>query len=350
MNRVTRIELLIACAIACFLAFCLASVGRCDDITDAKKRLQEIERAKPAPHVIDPAPLTPVPDPISDRRSPAIEFQAANSDVQISERLPRAVLVCGQYCSPCLRMEKELEGLVGGPSMPIQVVSNWLANDLDKWGIAPSMQLGTPYLFILDKEGKVHALTPAGLGCVLRGYQTKDTVLQYLAKPEHGVDINTQPAPMQSMTADVHDATATPETFAAVLAAHLAETSGQQAADPVLDGLGPSQVYGSLFDLTIDAPDTWRLMAAKLLTAQRITFESAGITLDWTGPKRTFVIGGGRSQTEPQQMQISPPVKVTLNKWMIRYSCSLDGVSYTPDLTRMTMLLSGAPDLTVNLR
>jgi hypothetical protein len=91
-------------------------------------------------------------------------------------------------------------------------------------------------------------------------------------------------------------------------------------------------------------------MAAKLLTAQRITFESAGITLDWTGPKRTFVIGGGRSQTEPQQMQISPPVKVTLSKWMIRYSCSLDGVSYTPDLTRMTMLLSGAPDLTIHLR
>ena len=84
-------------------------------------------------------------------------------------------------------------------------------------------------------------------------------------------------------------------------------------------------------------------MASKLLTAQKIEFPTAGITLDWTGPTRTFSVSG-------DAMNISPPVKVTLNKWLIRYSCALDGVSYTSDLSTVTMLLSGAPDLTVRLR
>lgn len=182
---------------------------------------------------------------------------------------------------------------------------------------------GGPFL---SPDKKIVGILKNGEGSDV-GAVTVDTIRQFLA------DVDREQV---EAVASVSDADATPETFAATLAAHLAETSGQQAADEPI-------AYGSLFDITIDAPDTWRTMASKLLTAQKIQFDTAGITLDWTGPKRTFSLAG-------DGMTVNPPVKVTLNKWLIQYSCALDGVSYTPDLSTVTMLLTGAPDLTVHLK
>jgi len=198
-------------------------------------------------------------------------------------------------------------------------------DEYDALGIS-SPQFGMSGSPLLTPDKKVAGIQAIGQGSEI-GAVSVDTIRQFLA------DVDREQV---EAVASVRDATPTPETFAATLAAHLAETSGQQSADEPI-------AYGSLFDITIDAPDTWRTMASKLLTAQKIEFPTAGITLDWTGPTRTFRVSG-------DGMNISPPVKVTLNKWLIRYSCALDGVSYTSDLSTVTMLLSGAPDLTVHLR
>ena len=100
---------------------------------------------------------------------------------------------------------------------------------------------------------------------------------------------------------------------------------------------------GSLFTFDVDAPESWLAIARKVVTAQTLDFPRAGLTVDWTGPTRSFSVAS-------DGMRINPPVRVTVNKWLISYTAKLDGISYTPDLTSVTVLLTGAPDLTINLK
>ena len=265
---------------------------------------------------------------------PATKATGTSKTAPVNRMTAPAENGAGQFCSPCLRMENENSNLVGGAEASIQVVENWLANDLEQWGITPGMQLGTPYLFILDREGKVHGLTPQGLGCVLRGYQSPEAVTRYLTLPEHGVSLEQiTPAVVQ---ATVEGAEASPETFAAVLSAHLVEASGQQEGDEPF-------LYGGLFDFSLDVPESWKSIGVKILTAQKLDFPAAGISIDWSGPERSFRLAR-------DSLTISPGVKASVRKWGISYSASLDGLSFEPDLSSVTFLLTGAPDLTVVLK
>ena len=141
-------------------------------------------------------------------------------------------------------------------------------------------------------------------------------------------------SPESSTVATITNATATPDTFAAAVSAHLMRESGQPS---------PGEPMGSLFTFDVDAPESWLAIARKVVTAQTLDFPRAGLTVDWTGPTRSFSVAS-------DGMRISPPVKVTVNKWLISYTAKLDGISYTPDLTSVTVLLTGAPDLTINLK
>ena len=340
-------RLLIVVLTVWFLLCIAAGVAYCsDDVAEARARLKSIEAEKQDASAVadakaqqelqqqaDKIPsLVPVPDPISERKQPTITFDAVATDAAAA-RLPRAVLVVGQYCSPCLRMEKENADLIGGAEAPIQLVQNWLANDLEALGIHPGMQLGTPYLFVLDKDGKVHGLTSGGLGCVLRGYTTRDVLLKYLEHSDHAVSV--EPLQSTAVVASVEGVDASPSAFAAVMSAHLLEASGQQQTDD-------QYLYGGLFDFSFDAPESWKAIGAKILTAQRIEFASAGVSVDWSGPSRSFALS-------KDKLTISPPVKVSLKKWSISYSAALDGIEFKPDLSSVTFLLTGAPDLTVRL-
>jgi hypothetical protein len=326
-----------------WLAFCLVcSPARCDDVADARARLRAIEKAKtvePAVSPLEPAFVPspdPVPDPISVRSAPVITFEEVQKSAAVAPRLPRAVLVVAPHCSPCIRIHTENADLIGGEDAPIQLVDSSLANDLERWGIAPSVVKSAPCLFILDQNGNVHGLGESGFACCLRGYQTRAAILDYLAKPEHGVSIAPSERVERLAVANVEGGDASPETFAAVLSAHLLETSGQQKSDD-------QYLYGGLFDFTVDVPESWKSIGAKILSAQKVQFVSAGITVDWSGPTRSFAVSKDR-------LTISPPVKVSVNKFFISYGASLDGVEFLPDLSRVTFLLTGAPDLTVNLK
>lgn len=362
------VELLAVIGLSLIMLACLfCSSAKCDEVNAARERLKAIEAEKQQADAVasakaaqaianqvaesqhdisteipdaEESPL-PSPDPISKRAAPTMTFAAAVGELEAKPRLPRAVFVAGQYCSPCKKMAEENADIIGGPDMPIQYVANWMANDLDELGITPGMQLGTPYVFVIDKDGKVHGLEPTGLTCVLRGYQTRETLMKYLTDPKHGIDIT--PPDKSPVVATVTNAELCPDTLAAVLSVHLMREAGADVEQLSHDAPPDSQIMGGLFDFSFDVPDAWREAAAKLVTLQRYEFPSAGITVDWSGPTRSFSVG-------PTETRISPGVKVTLNKWLVRYSASLDGLSYTPDLTTVTLLLTGAPDLTVHLR
>ncbi len=135
--------------------------------------------------------------------------------------------------------------------------------------------------------------------------------------------------------ADVTNAPASVDTLAAVIAAHMVQSSGQTPDE--------TPVYGSLFAFNVDVPDNVKEMAAKLLKQQKLEFPKAGLSLDWTGQTRTFTV----SETG---VTITPSIKATVNKWFITWTCGLDGFTFEPDLSSVTVLLSGAPDVRVNLK
>lgn len=195
----------------------------------------------------------------------------------------------------------------------------------DGFGIA-SPQFGMSGSPLLTPDKRIAGIQAIGQGSEI-GAVTVDTIRTFLAD----VDRIESDA-----IASVANAEASPETFAAVVAAHLAESSGRNPQSEEI-------VYGSLFDFSIDVPESWKSIGSKILTAQELKFPAAGITVDWTGPQRSFVVG-------PNKLAISPPVKVTLDKWLISYSAALDGVEFKTDLSSVTFLLTGAPDLTVNLK
>lgn len=138
-----------------------------------------------------------------------------------------------------------------------------------------------------------------------------------------------------TVVATVEGGEASPELFAAVLAAHLMESSGQEADDSPI-------VMGGLFDFTVEVNQSWIDFAKKIKNAQVISFPSAGLTIDWSGAKRTFAISS-------KGIEITPPVKMTVNKWVFRYSVGLQSVAFADDLSSVTLDLSGAPDVTINL-
>lgn len=137
-----------------------------------------------------------------------------------------------------------------------------------------------------------------------------------------------------AVVATVEGGSASPELFAAVLAGHLMESSGQETDDsPVL--------MGGLFDFTINVEDSWKRLATTILTTRQAQFPSAGITIDW-GAEQTL-------KKTRNAITIQPPVKVTARKWVFNYSAALNGVRYADDLSSVTLDLTGAPDVTINL-
>lgn len=190
-----------------------------------------------------------------------------------------------------------------------------------------SPQFGMSGSPLLTSDGRVAGIQSLGLRNEIAAVSL-ESISTFLAS----VDMT---ATDQTIVAEVTNADASPETLAAVVAAHLVEVSGQTPQEPI--------VYGSLFAFDVDVPDTWKTIGQKILQAQTIEFPSAGLKLDWSGKTRTFAVASDR-------ITITPAIKATVNKWFVTYSCGLDGFEFHPDLSSVTVLLSGAPDLTVRLK
>lgn len=93
---------------------------------------------------------------------------------------------------------------------------------------------------------------------------------------------------------------------------------------------------------SLSVNQSWKDIAGKILSAQQIVFPEAGVTIDWAGAARTLKI-------EKNRITISPSARVTAKKWVFSYSVGLIAVDFMEDLSSMTLELSGAPDITIQL-
>jgi hypothetical protein len=156
------------------------------------------------------------------------------------------------------------------------------------------------------------------------GAVSLDTIRDFL----NGVDLQSE----SPVAATIHGAQLNPEVIAAALATHLAEQSG---AEP--------PAFASLFDVSVDVPDSARGWIADLLTAQSVDFPSSGVSVSWKGSDRTISVAPGR-------LAIKPGASVSITKFRVQVTASLDAVAYAEDLSWVTLELGGAPDLTVRLK
>ena len=134
------------------------------------------------------------------------------------------------------------------------------------------------------------------------------------------------------VVAAISGAQLNPQTIAAALAVHLHQNQG----------LTPP-AFGSLFDITVDAPDSARGWIADMLTKQSVDFPTSGLAISWKGGDRTISVAPGR-------IQITPGATVSVQKFGVSLSTTLRGVTHADDLSWMTLELDGAPDLTVRLK
>lgn len=156
------------------------------------------------------------------------------------------------------------------------------------------------------------------------GAVSLDTIRDFL----DGVDLQEK----SPVSAAVSGAQLNPDVIAAALATHLAEQSG---AEP--------PAFASLFDVSVDVPDSARGWIADLLTAQSVDFPSSGVSVSWKGSDRTISVAPGR-------IGIEPGASVSITKFRVELTASLDAVAYADDLSWVTLELGGAPDLTVRLK
>jgi len=122
----------------------------------------------------------------------------------------------------------------------------------------------------------------------------------------------------------------TVDTVAAALTAHLSDQAAQQP-------------FRSLLNIDIDAPDAATAAVFEIFATGKWSSEAAGITLDWSASTRTI------SDTA-KTITLNPPAKITLTKWRAKWTASLRGLKYDSASQSVTLLLSGAPDLTVRFK
>lgn len=156
------------------------------------------------------------------------------------------------------------------------------------------------------------------------GAVSLDTIRDFL----DGVDLQGK----SPVSAAVSGAQLNPDVIAAALATHLAKGKG---VDP--------PAFGSLLEITVDTPESARGWIADLLSKQSVSFPSSGVVVSWKGSDRTISVAPGR-------LAIKPGASVSVTKFRVQMTASLDAVAYADDLSWVTLELGGAPDLTVRLK
>lgn len=289
--------------------------------------------------VLPPKPLEPVPDPAFELQ-PLIEYLPAAAAQASRERLPRGLLLVAKHCQPCERIKTENAGLIGGPDSPIELLN--VSTDAERFHeLGLRMEtLSCPVLVVIDAAGKIHGLAADGksFSCSLSGYHPPAAVVEYLQRPDHGVNVDLAEPDEMAAAAVLENVPKSLDTLAAAVAWHVLQDGQTDQTFAAAD-----QTFGSLLEFNADVPDPVLDIAGKILNTQTISFPAAGVSLDWSGPKRTVTVARGR-------VEFSPAVAMTVRKWRIEKSCRLDAITFTDDLAAVTFELTGMVDITVNVR
>jgi hypothetical protein len=182
---------------------------------------------------------------------------------------------------------------------------------------------------------KVNAETAAAMGGVPRwipydksasypGAKSNETLLTWFNTLKTFRDESTPVA------CEVIGGAVTVDSVAAALTAHLSDEAAQQP-------------FGSLLNIDIDAPDAATSAVFEIFETGRYANQTAGIVFDWSGSNRTI------SDTA-KTITLTPPAKITLTKWRAKWTAALRGIQYDSASRSVTLLLSGAPYLTVRFQ
>ena len=326
----------------------LAMLIQSDDLEVARERLKRLEAERQAQAAVEKAQavldqqksleeiaksVAPTPDQkVSAPVAPSISLETLNSaSGVVGELRPRVLLITSATCGPCRQVKAENPDLIGDSGKPIQVLDyDTQEDEIRALGAGPVIDrgVGLPCWVPIGVDGKA-SVNARNAIVYTEGYMSKGQVKVYLE--QHKVSVEDE----QQVVATVDSENLSVSTVAAAVSAALLQQAGHKEEGEYL--------YGGLFDFEVDVPDTAKQFAAKVLRQETIELKNAGLKIDWSGANRTITFGKG-------SLMIQPSVKVTVNKWIFSYSAGLDGIEYADDLSSVTVLLSGAPDVRVILK
>lgn len=123
---------------------------------------------------------------------------------------------------------------------------------------------------------------------------------------------------------------ATVNSVAAALTAHLSDEAAQQP-------------FGSLLNVDVDTPDEMTAAVFEIFATGKYSSDAAGIAFEWSADSRAISDKAGT-------ITLTPPAKITLSKWRARWNATLNGLTYDAAGRSVTLILGGAPDLTVRFK
>jgi hypothetical protein len=130
--------------------------------------------------------------------------------------------------------------------------------------------------------------------------------------------------------ADVKHCEPTLDAVMAALACHLSEDAGKQA-------------FGSLINVDVDLPDATTKAVFEILATGKLAYPAAGVAFEWSATSRQITAVG-------KKITFTPPAKITVSKWLARWTAALTAVEWDAVAKSVTLHLSGAPDLTVRFK
>lgn len=271
-----------------------------------KTKLAEPSESEPAvesePEVSpQQAPVTPDPagsDFIQPIPEPSITFQPV---VQSSGPLATLYTSDGSFrCGGCEQQER----ILSTGNIPVDLYQVVLVN-----GETAAAMGGVPRWEPYDKSR------------TFGGAMTADKLRAWLDSLQKFRDGST------SLTCVANGAAVTVDTVAAALAVHLSDEAGQQP-------------FGSLLNVDVDTPDEMTAAVFEIFETGKYSSAAAGIAFEWSAETRAISDKAGT-------ITLTPPARITLSKWKARWNATLNGITYDTAGRSVTLILGGAPDLTV---
>lgn len=127
--------------------------------------------------------------------------------------------------------------------------------------------------------------------------------------------------------------THTDPTFSAVMAALAVHLSDDAAQQP----------FGSLLNVDVDTPDEITAAVFEIVASGKWSSAAAGVAVSWADKAR-------RMDFAEKVITLNPPAQVTLSKWKARWTSGLKAIQFDKQQKTVTLILSGAPDLTVRFK
>ena len=305
---------ILICRSCCSVAVAQESLESRFERALSEERAVDVVPVDPVP--VDPAPevpadeftveILPVPDPLFAEQ-PILTYSAAAS------RQHYVVFFTADWCGFCKTWKRQhfpdLEAAFPGAVTEVDI------DEAPEWA---SQVERLPTIWLCRKSDRMPVKKWTGT----------------LRVPE--IIAASEALSERSAVANITHGVATSDTFAAALVWHMCD--GQIPEEDSAE----VRTFGSLINVDVDAPDFLFPIAQTILVDQKVAWPDQGLSLDWSSGVRTITVKPGR-------IEISPGVDARVSKYRITKSCTLDAMSYTPDLRHVTFELTGMLDLTVNL-